>query len=228
MVSDAENFKDTLMTRRWKTRSQPMTRSRSLTSATRPSSGWTLTSSPRSRSSQTSSFFSLKSHSTPPPGPRLHVGATRPAPPLVPHGQNDSHRSYGRHFGLDGSPGHPMVLMASRVRRKNVTHLTPILNLIKGNILPFYIRGHQHHRMSRRAIGSTVATIGVFELLSWFPNQSGNQIYSSVRRMQSGKPVGAIFSFIQGLINDIFMVLSSLSSISFSVSDPSTRVLLSV
>ena len=79
-----------------------------------------------------------------------------------------------------------MVLMASMVRRKNVTPLTPILNLIKGNILPFYIRGHQHHRMSRRAIGSTVATIGVFELLSWFPNQSGNQICSSVRHMQSG------------------------------------------
>ena len=151
-----------------------------------------------------------------------------PAPPPAPYGQNDSHRSYGRHCGPDGSPGHPMVLMASRVRRKNVTPLTPILNLIKGNILPLYIRGHQHHRMSRRAIGSTVATIGVFELLSWFPNQSGNQICSSVRHMQSGKPVGAIFSFIQGLINDIFMVLSSLSSISFSVSDPSTRVLLSV
>ena len=58
-----------------------------------------------------------------------------------------------------------MVLMASNVKWKNVT-LNEVKNGGKGgNILPSYPRGHQHHRMSRRAIRSTVATIGAMTII---------------------------------------------------------------
>ena len=58
-----------------------------------------------------------------------------------------------------------MVLMASNVKWKNVT-LNEVKNGGKGgNILPSYPRGHQHQRMSRRAIKSKVATIGAMTVI---------------------------------------------------------------